>query len=1063
MSHVFPYNDFLGFTQEPDTRLSGSEIENIYEDFSSCLECESIADCGAHHLKCYGKLLTIPITKRMPPADWFKCVQAYLQILYNIYMGIPAFNYIYNANESCNNFVEILGTFEVISASGQNLILDSGGNDPRACTPGTWIDNPEWPLSGARWIGAGDENGSLQQFDFITFSNSPLESRGVITWIEELTYIDENSFSIKCPIPVDAADVAIDEENPCYVILHRRLSTRPLWDEPLESIPFRGDYAEENFEMSEIIELSGLMFHENYIVLIDNQNVTDQITDRILNENDITKIYFGSTNWNGETVEDLRLLGSSVSVKYYKYNPNSNCVLGQKICSNCRTTGRLNNWGSGTADHGLKTVYCLRRNENPSALSEFTDNCYQPSCSLFQIREFSTSNMGRSWLEGFFNNIWIAQDWYGKQAAAGTHTYYLYVKKHPSIMSLLGHFRLIAPTSYREKVFIVDNGIFRSFTNKGCLFNELYENLASYQYDTGKEYIENDIPAGLKGQIFSILANWQSLKNSYDWTQNSANYNDMLLPKFQKAGYRQEELDVSGIGETRYVRGGEIYDKIVFRFDRNAGIAYNRRMSTELIDDQLVVLINTGLPEDQEETVVAGTVHSATRIDANTIKIECELGNASLGKISGQCDEVINYCEGGNIVEMTDLMKPNNYYHNNVYGSNQKTRPGMSFHISLDEEKIFTIKNAYPCTGERLSYIPGSMTAASFIDLPYYGLLANQIPISIEAKRGTPPNAVMYRAILAYCPACDREEKFRNVGSNWVCQNCSYTTGTEPEITGRPPGMWRVGEPGVSSERALEMELEKDEYFYEGIFDENQELSENRIYFSNWILDHLDSGGSYEVKISLAGGGTIDYNPLTQADMDLEITEDQYNSIDEDDFYIGIWENEDVLLLSETDDADTRNWWDSETDGRFLFYKYIDAGKYWIRVHRDFLGMTAKALFPQSPLGGISSDEYYNLKIAGMPGLPANHSAWGCRADVLNIVDHGMIDDPSVFDNLSFTIKNRSIIHDDSEIVIETYKPGRIDFVTLLTSDFEIHHAAGMISINAFALPADNIFCLEIS
>ena len=196
--HAFPFSDFLGFAKTDANLLTGSEIENFKFPFPNCIGCPQIETHNAYHIPFYIPLTDISLYKCVPPAQWFWSIQAYIQILYNIGIGIPALGYGWK-DPNGGDFTQLIASFIITSASGNDI------------TCAIWGINPK-NINGI---------GSLQQFDYVTFTNNVLAERNIKTFIKALKYNSETEFVITLPFFVGTAAIAIDNEHPIYVNIYR--------------------------------------------------------------------------------------------------------------------------------------------------------------------------------------------------------------------------------------------------------------------------------------------------------------------------------------------------------------------------------------------------------------------------------------------------------------------------------------------------------------------------------------------------------------------------------------------------------------------------------------------------------------------------------------------------------------------------------------------------------------------------------------------------------------------------------------------------------------------------
>lgn len=1123
MTHAFTtydgVSDYAGFAIDAAARLTDAALTQIQKTHGTCKGCPQVATHEPYYVSSYKAVSESPKCDFAPeyciPSHfWFWQLQSLINILYHIGEPIPTQNYIYNASGG-NNMMQLIATFDILGYDDEAGCIRcyKDGVDPRACTPATQKENPDWPFSGARYISAGDGGKSLQPFDYMTFSGNVLESRGVKTFAARYEYLGDGSFNVYPFIRAYGAATAYPAESTPQVSFWRRIYSPSQWDDIKPSVPFYATKDNQNLAIADIIEVGELVYPERFIATIGGVNISQQLIDEnrlFVNASNTTDIYMGATNWDGAAQEDLTALGDTLHLNYFKYDEDSGYICGQRVCKNCKICNHMASWGAGMVDAYSATfsAYCGEIENDPTAKDAFEEKCYKYHCSEFEELD-GTAN--RDQLISFLNNVMFAQDLYMLQGAAGTHAYTLLTKKHPSIFQLAGHYKAESPTiASRSKRINLFNGLYGYLIDLeldepviecgGGIWNSEYD-FDSETFSSGADGV-----AITTADALGVLGRWlndseyTTRHDPYRWADLlSTNTFNRLLPFSNLGGYAQNTLTpiaYSGVDETENCRGGEITTKVFATLKRGQTRAqsYQTLIESGSWNDDLEVdasgtwgakvTINSGLPQGNHPVIVTGTVNNAERIDADTVKIQCELSPVLVGKDDGAGGVTVNaFNRGGNIVELPCFMKENNWYAYNQFATNQKAFNGHGFYCVLNNVgRKWAIKEALPCSGDALSYIPTTINHPKDFQVPYNSTGTN-VPFALTAYR-TAGNAKMTFACLAYCTTCDKETKWRlewtHTGNypiaytldNWVCNECAATvpyTAFYPDtpditITGIPPGRHTIHD-GAPAGEALDFELTADEWSLLPVYDENQEIDHYNIYFSPFVINHLEAAQGYKIRVYYVGG-SVNGEEFVLPDHfpDFEIDDAFANAIEGANTYVKLYDSAgELVTLTKTDDADLRNWWDNGSDKRYQWYYYTAGGKHYIRFHFDFGATFGVYYYKTSRTTGMTSAEYYAAYVNGMPGLHKDHETYACKADTLTIVDHGEIGDVSTLEGLEFTVANNAVIHDDSapDVYITDY--AQDNWAQLNAADYKTFHALGVFLIKKTALAAfTSGFCLRI-
>jgi hypothetical protein len=1079
MAHTFPFSDFTGFAQDADSRLTGASIARLNYTLTGCDGCAQIAGDAAEHCRFYERVDVIPEANQYPRPEWWWAIEGYIQTLDYIGNGIAAYGYRYNAGAG-NNFSQSIATFEVASATGQVLTLTIDETDPRACVPGARYENPDWPLSGARYL-SGTGGGSIQQFDWVTFGGSPLAARDVQAWVVSVEYVGTDSFKVTLNRECASAAIATGVATPT-VTFRRRIYSGPAWDDIRQSKPFQCELYTETPSMGNTVNLVHIAHPRAFSVKIDGVEYgPDLLRDkRVYNDGSKSVLYLGATNWDGSAVEDLTALAASVTVSYYGASPTSGTYIGQAVCDHQRVTGRLEAWGDNAHDEGDYTAYCALVESAPSGLADFdtTGRCFAYHCDNWTPR---VSPCGAS-MASVLASLWMATDWYMMQAAAGFTQYFIYTKKHPSIFYLLGHWRQLAPVTWRERIEVPADGTFVDDETDGAHLNENYD-YEDITETTGEDHCTTAFPAGATGQLQNLVSGYDTKYDPYDWTQTTTNNINKYRPYFQNAGYAQDDLDVSGaIDETCQQRGGEIEADCLLSFGAGVTIAENQVARGVLgsfdingaADESgvygLKLYLKHGLHSQAITTKVSGSVYDVTRIDADTVRVDCNLALKYLGKIaSGQQTDLVyplNHC--GNIVELIDYLKPNNVYFDNTFATDQKAQAGDTLII---DGRRFAIKAAYAASGAALSYVPSDIGAIKYFTVP-----AISTGMNLVYKIDNGDEAEMTCCVLAYCETCDRERKHKlNVNLvqwYWECAECGEKTyittfpddDGEFEITGVPPGEWLV-ENGYSVAEYTAMSLAADEFSFSRDLDEEGTVVECFVHLSSLVLDFMESPSTDTIYVYYAADPSTPV-ALKPADNwpEIELTADDYAGIAAAGGYVQIWNGDEYTDLANIMSADYDDWFPVTGDDKtFSFYKVPATTK--IRFHPDHVNKRGRYYVPVDP-PAMSSAEYYAAYIAGMPGLRADHEDYGCLADVLDVVDHGFLTDLTAWDDLPFSVAVcTGGIHDSDTATVYLKAREAESWIEVDANDDKIWHREGVVLVKASALAAyDGLaFCVKVS
>lgn len=1087
---VFSY--FTGFEQDDGARLVGDEIIQVQKIFSTCADCcpqiEAHAPYFVPYYKAVGGAVGIPIPapKSIPSAQWFWAVQSRLQTLYNIAVGVPFKDWIYNTS-GMNNFMQSLGVFTVHDCDVDFITVRAEGIDPRSCTPTTYHENPNYPLSGNRYESSNDGGGTLQPFDYLLFGGGgALGRRGVRSFALSYEYLGDGYFKIFTPINTSLAKPSLLSEPDGVVEIFRRLCSQPRWDDIPASKPFYATQVSNTYSTASIVSLDFLMYPDKFNATIDNTAVSDKIRKRLFVDSDNkTHIYLGGLNWDGSEQENLKKHGSNFKLTCYKYDPSSGFIIGQRVCKHLRHCNLMKNWGDGIVDStdmvGL-SVYCAKRGEASSVKrGEFEEWCFKTHCSEFEL---PSETLGKGGIISFLDNVWMAQDVYLLQDTAGYGYFSLEASKHVSIFQLLGHYKPETPTLGSEpKRINMHNGIFGHKIDVGEGGAASYQNISggilrnSYDYGDleitdGKQAVQAELeePENLGGMFAcgspEDAEYHKSKKSQYNWDTDETDYHRRTLPYFKKGGYRQNSIATGGaVDETEQCRGGEIKNAIVYGSigaDRKPLQNHQVRVESGSWDKDLVPneageyglkvsILNSGLPTGNHPVIVEGVVHRAERVDADTVRIHCELSATAVGKSDGDETIVRTYMRGGNIVELPDWMKDNNRFAFNMFHSDQKAQKGHAFYCVLKGVgRKFTIKNCYPCTGDKLSYIPQDMNAVTPFRVPSISL-GLKIPYAIASTNVGEQEQYkkMYFACIAMCPVCEKERKFKLLWNKsqdypymdcvftyWECQKCGEEIGSPtfyPDnpnigILGVPPMMHSIHF-GLSSGAALGYELAADEWSLKPVMDESGEIHHWEIFFSPFIVDYCGdkklwmqsnifnpSNGKYDIHEA------IDFIYLDHW-LDMPISEEHYNAllVRPEECYFKLYDGRGALVeLERTGSNDLRDWWGGTAghDKRYSYclqaYPKDGVDMYFIRFHNDFGGAFGEYYWSKKPPEGITSDEYYDMALAGMNGIYSTHKEWACKADILDIVDGGELTNLSDLEHRSFTVANNAVIHDSS-------------------------------------------------
>lgn len=1038
MTHAWNIPDLVGCNQLPNTVLTDTEITNYDIPLDRCVGCTQFATHNPNLCRFYKPAVpVITETKVVPNADFYDAFTAYLYLLYYIAMGLETRDMLYNADAG-NNFIQQIATYEVVEASGNFLYLKSlGTNDPRYCMGnGTYVINPTWPQSGPHYLATGG-GGALQQFDRITFDNTPLGSdpahpikhgRNLVALVCQsvdtpcvdcsgLGFGAEGLFTVRCFQDVSDANFHMDDGLPVTCTIWRRCLSAAQFKRIKENVPFYCSQSASEVAVADIITINKLMFHRKYTAYLDNENVTTRLLSehRIWNDGTQTKIYLGATNWDGSSQTDLTVGKTTFKLNYYYYDATSWKAYGQKMCKYCLTTGYVKGYGKGTVDYdssvGKKTHYCSKKGSNPSAIDDFHSHCYLYHCDNFEENDGSSVDDIVDW----FDKRWAGQDWYITQNQAGSSAVANFIIKtidNPSIMSLFGHHFINPPSSYRRKKIFSDNGKYRDKDTKGAILNDLYDfNLIAYT--SGKMGSELVLPDAALGQIPKILPSYLSKPSRFDCGVLESIYWNKLLPYRKKAGYLQEYMTISGEGENCSCRGGEIQETQIYfpQYSKTNGWASNPRGTVQggSWDDMgvsdaaglwgLKFSINSGLPE-HSKAVVSGQVFKVEReIATGRVLIHCVLGNQAVGKNIPpmKYDTTRSYREGGNIVKLADHQVVNNFYHHNTMMCDDLAKPNDLICFTIGSKLYkFNINECWACTGVEQSFTPTTYSVASTCVYPVQTSVKE--PYAIETYMS--PKVYFIRASLGYCPYCNKERKFQYLEDlsdhiwKWTCSTCGYKYLVADFVsTGKPPGTWT--DPLMS--------MLYNEWYTEWDND-NQNW---QLHFSPLVLNAFlgHSPPDYLLRIT--------YVDLTGEEIyannnDFELIQDDYNALNDPLSYLkvlsaaNVWET-----LVETLDNDIRNW-----TSKYQYCKVEYGGKYWLRTHRDIHGFSFKTYFYKATVGEPSLT-YYDNNILGMPGLRTGHRDWGCLSDVIYFYDDDLIDE-TVLQDLAFSVEMGAGIHDDS-------------------------------------------------
>lgn len=180
----------------------------------------------------------------------------------------------------------------------------------------------------------------------------------------------------------------------------------------------------------------------------------------------------------------------------------------------------------------------------------------------------------------------------------------------------------------------------------------------------------------------------------------------------------------------------------------------------------------------------------------------------------------------------------------------------------------------------------------------------------------TAGNAKMTFACLAYCTTCDKETKWRlewtHTGNypiaytldNWVCNECAATvpyTAFYPDtpditITGIPPGRHTIHD-GAPAGKALDFELAADEWSLLPVYDENQEIDHYNIYFSPFVINHLEAAQGYKIRVYYVGG-SVNGEEFVLPDHfpDFEIDDAFANAIEGANTYVKLYDSAGELV-----------------------------------------------------------------------------------------------------------------------------------------------------------------------